>query len=61
VIAIAGCVSDDANVLLDHGIDAMFSITPRSLPLEEVLANAKHNLFTTSQNIAALYAMNHKK
>lgn len=61
VIAIAGCVSDDANVLLEHGIDAMFSITPRSLPLEEVLANAKHNLFTTSQNIAALYAMNHKK
>ncbi|MFT5705555.1 MAG: glycerate kinase [Shewanella sp.] len=61
VIAIAGCVSDDANVLLDHGIDAMFSITPRSLPLEEVLANAKHNLFTTSQNIAALYAMNNRK
>ncbi len=57
VIAIAGCVSDDANILLEHGIDAIFSITPRALPLEEVLANAKHNLFTASQNIAALYAM----
>ncbi|MEI6860440.1 MAG: glycerate kinase [Shewanella sp.] len=57
VIAIAGCVSDDANILLEHGISAIFSITPRALPLEQALANAKHNLFTTSQNIAALYAM----
>ncbi|AQS37097.1 glycerate kinase [Shewanella psychrophila] len=57
VIAIAGCVSDDANVLLEHGISAIFSITPRALPLKEVLANAKHNLFSASQNIAALYAM----
>ncbi|WP_076408489.1 glycerate kinase [Shewanella sp. UCD-KL12] len=61
VIAIAGCVSDDANILLEHGIDALFSITPRALPLDEVLANAKHNLLTTSQNIAALYAMKVKK
>ena len=61
VIAIAGCVSDDANVLLEHGISAIFSITPRALPLEDVLANAKHNLFTTSQNIAALYAMKSKQ
>ncbi len=58
VIAIAGCVSDDANVLLEHGMTAIFSITPRAMPLEDVLANAKHNLYTCSQNIAALYAMN---
>ncbi len=58
VIAIAGCVSDDANVLLEHGMKAIFSITPRAMPLEDVLANAKHNLYTSSQNIAALYAMN---
>ncbi|MCK8044189.1 glycerate kinase [Shewanella sp. 1CM18E] len=57
VIAIAGCVSDDANVLLDHGIDALFSITPRALPLAEVLASAKHNLYCTSKNIANLYAL----
>ncbi|QFU21990.1 glycerate kinase [Shewanella eurypsychrophilus] len=61
VIAIAGCVSDDANVLLEHGISAIFSITPRALPLEDVLANAKHNLFSASQNIAALYAMKIKQ
>lgn len=61
VIAIAGCVSDDANILLEHGIEAIFSITPRALPLDEILANAKHNLLTTSQNIAALYAMKIKQ
>ena len=57
VIAIAGCVSDDANILLQHGIDALFSITPRALPLAEVLTSAKHNLYCTSKNIAALYAL----
>ncbi|MCZ4338887.1 glycerate kinase [Shewanella colwelliana] len=58
VIAIAGCVSDDANILLEHGIDAIFSITPRAMALESVLSNAKHNLYTTSINIAALYNTN---
>ncbi|MEZ9197236.1 glycerate kinase [Shewanella sp. 10N.286.54.B9] len=57
VIAIAGCVSDDANVLLEHGFKALFSITPRALPLNEVLANAKNNLYATSKNVAALYAL----
>ncbi|WP_299789526.1 glycerate kinase [uncultured Shewanella sp.] len=58
VIAIAGCVSDDANVLLEHGMKAIFSVTPRAMPIEDLLASAKHNLYTTAQNIAALYAMN---
>lgn len=61
VIAIAGCVSDDANILLEHGIDALFSITPRALPLAEVLSNAKHNLYSTAKNIAALYALSATK
>ncbi|WP_394200455.1 glycerate kinase [Shewanella waksmanii] len=55
VIAIAGCVSEDANVLLAHGFKAIFSVTPRSLPLEEVLAGAKHNLHATAVNVAAIY------
>ncbi|NRD74727.1 glycerate kinase [Shewanella sp. VB17] len=59
VIAIAGSVS--VNVLLDHGIHNLFSITPRAMPLEEALANVKHNLQACSRNIAALYAMNLKQ
>ncbi|MGS0695719.1 glycerate kinase [Shewanella sp. 0m-4] len=61
VIAIAGCVSDDANMLLEHGIDALFSITPRALPLAEVLSSAKHNLYSTATNVAALYALSAAK
>ena len=57
VVAIAGCVSDDANILLEHGFSALFSITPRALPLAEVLANAKSNLYTCSRNVAALYSL----
>ncbi|MCG9713687.1 glycerate kinase [Shewanella insulae] len=57
VIAIAGCVSEDANVLLDHGIDALFSVTPRALPLEEVLAGARHNLYSCAVNVARLYRL----
>lgn len=57
VIAIAGCVSDDANILLAHGFSALFSITPRALALAEVLANAKSNLYACSKNVAALYAL----
>lgn len=58
VIAIAGCVSDDANVLLNHGFCALFSTTPRAMPLNQVLASAKHNLYSTSVSIAALYNTN---
>ncbi len=58
VIAIAGCVSDDANVLLEHGFKAIFSVTPRAMELKQVLANAKHNLLTTAVNIASLYNIN---
>ncbi len=58
VIAIAGCVSDDANVLLEHGFKAIFSVTPRAMELKQVLASAKHNLLSTAVNIAGLYNIN---
>lgn len=57
VVAIAGCVSDEANILLEHGFSALFSITPRALPLAEVLGNAKSNLYACSKNVAALYTL----
>ncbi|MCL1093245.1 glycerate kinase [Shewanella kaireitica] len=57
VVAIAGCVSDDANILLEHGFSALFSITPRALPLAKVLGNAKGNLYACSKNVAALYTL----
>jgi glycerate kinase len=37
VVALAGALADDAGEVLDHGIDAIFSIVPRPMPLEEAM------------------------
>lgn len=37
VIAIAGCLADDANAVHDHGIDAIFSIMNYPIALEDAL------------------------
>ncbi|WP_299495000.1 glycerate kinase [uncultured Shewanella sp.] len=55
VIAIGGCISKDAQVLLDNGITALFSITPKNLPLTTLFKQARPHLFDCSRNIAALY------
>jgi glycerate 2-kinase len=53
VIAIAGSVSDDSDVVLSHGIDALYSIVPGIIPLEKALANAEYYVTKTARNIAA--------
>ncbi|WP_298769792.1 glycerate kinase [uncultured Shewanella sp.] len=55
VIAIGGSIGEDANKLLDNGITALFSITPKDLPLPTLLKQAKSHLYACSRNIAALY------
>ena len=52
VIAIAGSVSKDVDVVYDHGIDAVFSVVTGAMSLEEALKNAKFNLEQTSANVA---------
>jgi glycerate kinase len=53
VIAIAGCLGEDADKVHDHGIDAVFSVTPRPCSLEEALAGGADNLRRAARNIAA--------
>ncbi|MCH1928957.1 glycerate kinase [Shewanella sp. A25] len=53
-IGIAGCLGDNANAVLEHGMSAIFPIIPALSPLDDVLANAKVNLSNTARNIAAL-------
>jgi glycerate 2-kinase len=53
VIAIAGSLSDDSNVVLSHGIDALYSIVPGIIPLEKALTNAEYYIAKTARNIAA--------
>ena len=57
VIAIAGSLSDDANIVLDHGIDAIFSCVPRCVSLSEALENGKLNVYNVALNVAKLWAI----
>ncbi|WP_061014222.1 glycerate kinase [Photobacterium leiognathi] len=59
VIGIAGSLSYDCNVVHEHGIDAVFSVVPRSVSLAEALAEAAINVELTARNVAAIYNLNH--
>ncbi|MGF1835416.1 glycerate kinase [Photobacterium sanguinicancri] len=52
VVGIAGCLSNDCHVVHEHGIDAVFSVVPRSVSLEEALRDAAVNVELTSANVA---------
>ncbi|MGL5391584.1 MAG: glycerate kinase family protein, partial [Shewanella sp.] len=56
-IAIAGCLGEHASAILHHGMRAIFPIIPALGPLDDVLANASHNLQRSARNIAALIAL----
>ncbi|WP_318514093.1 glycerate kinase [Photobacterium leiognathi] len=57
VVGIAGSLSYDCNVVHEHGIDAVFSVVPRSISLAEALAEAAINVELTARNVAAIYAL----
>ncbi|WP_318507235.1 glycerate kinase [Photobacterium leiognathi] len=57
VIGIAGSLSYDCNVVHEHGIDAVFSVVPRSVSLAEALAEAAINVELTARNVAAIYTL----
>ena len=61
VIGIAGCLSDDCAVVHDYGIDAVFSVVPRSVSLEIALKEATINVENTARNVASIYSMSAKK
>ena len=54
VLAIAGCLSSDAGVVQDHGIDAVFSVLSQPGSVEQALRDAANNVRSASRNIAAL-------
>ncbi len=61
VIAIAGCLGEDADKVHDHGIDAVFSVTPRPCSLEEALAGGADNLRRAARNIAATIRLSQER
>lgn len=57
VIGIAGCLSQDCGVVYDHGIDAVFSVVPAAMSLEQAFSNAAVNVELTARNVAAMYCL----
>ncbi|MGE6613462.1 glycerate kinase [Peribacillus sp. NPDC076916] len=55
VIALAGRVSGDIDILYEKGIDSLFSIQQGASSLEEALANGKENLEKTAESIIRFY------
>lgn len=57
VIGIAGSLGANAQVVHDHGIDAIASVLNRPCTIQEAMAEAEFNVRSTARNIAALLAM----
>jgi glycerate kinase len=53
VIAIGGSLTQDVDVVYEHGLDAVFSVLYSICTLEEALDNAADNLRKSARNIAA--------
>ncbi|TFV04407.1 glycerate kinase, partial [Bacillus stratosphericus] len=54
VIAVAGSLREDYEVVYEHGIDAVFPIIRQAAALPETLAGGYANLVSAAQNIARL-------
>ncbi|MBX9974062.1 glycerate kinase [Cytobacillus firmus] len=57
VIGLAGSLSDDSDIVHEHGIDALFSIVPSVVTLPEALEKAAIYMERTARNIAASMKM----
>ncbi len=54
VVVIAGSVADDADVVYEHGIDALESLVKRPMALEEAVANAAVFVSSAAERVARL-------
>lgn len=57
VIGIAGSLSEDSDIVLKHGIDALYSIVPGVIPWEKAVQHAEFYLQQTSRHIARTIKM----
>ncbi len=62
VIAVSGCVAEDAAVCNSHGIDAFFPILRRIVSAEEAMEKsaAMSNLADTTEQFMRVFALNYK-
>ncbi len=57
VIGLAGSISRDSEVVREHGIDAVFSIVPGAVALEDAFRNASEYVEQAAANIAAVWML----
>jgi len=57
VVGIAGNLSNDSHVVHEHGIDAIFSIVPGLISMEDAFMNAGEYVERTAANIAAIFKL----
>ncbi len=57
VIGIAGNVASDSDVVHEYGIDAIFSIVPGAVSLQEAFLHADEFVERTARNIAAVWQL----
>ncbi|RYI27546.1 glycerate kinase [Bacillus infantis] len=57
VIGLAGSISRDCEVVREHGIDAVFSIVPGAVPLEDAFRNAAEYAEQAAANVAAVWRL----
>lgn len=57
VIAIAGSLSNDVDIVYQHGLDAAFSVLHKISSLENALAQAADNVKMTARNVAMVYRL----
>lgn len=57
VIGIAGCLSDDVEVVYGHGLDCIFSVILRPCSLQQAFEETRQNLVLSARNIARLYQL----
>ncbi|NHB89975.1 glycerate kinase [Photorhabdus tasmaniensis] len=60
-VALVGGMSQDYNVVHEHGLDAVFSIMPGVCSLSDALACGHQNLRVTARNVAAVWKMSQPK
>ncbi|MDE5054624.1 glycerate kinase [Niallia taxi] len=60
VIGIAGNVASDSDVVHEYGIDAIFSIVPGAVSLQEAFLHADEFVERTARNIAAVRQLKRK-
>lgn len=58
VIGLAGSLSNDSQIVHEHGIDALFSIVPGVITLPDAFEKAAFYMERTARNIAAIMKMN---